>query len=143
MRNRYKMHWYLKSQGGLHLCGILLFSVSFLPDTMVIYCKAVVIHCCKATAYVFFLLELNPVAGELELTAFSLYLSLKESCSYSCLRDHSSTSLLQRFILSVLNTCVQRDNSLFIPCNIFFCFVTFIFKFSCWYFNTLKYFNLF
>lgn len=36
------------------LHGILLISVGFLADAVVIYCKAVVIHYCKATTYVVF-----------------------------------------------------------------------------------------
>lgn len=87
-----------------------------------------------------FLLKFNPVAGELELTALILHLSLKWYFSCSCLCDHFSTSLLQRIILSVLNTYVQRG--LCIPCNIFF-FVTLICNFFCLYFSALKYIHCF
>lgn len=64
-----------------------------------------------------FLLKFNPVAGELELTALILHLSLKWYFAYSCLCDHFSTSLLQKIIFLVLNSCVQRG--LCIPCNAF------------------------
>lgn len=64
-----------------------------------------------------FLLKFNPVAGELELTALILHLSLKRYFAYSCLCDHFSTSLLQKIILSVIDSCVQ--SGLCIPCNMF------------------------
>lgn len=81
-----------------------------------------------------FLLKFNPVAGELELTALILHLSLKWYFAYSCLCGHFST---EDYFVCNWFLCSER----FAYTLQYVFFVVLICKFSCLYFSTWKYFH--